>query len=210
MTTDFPSRRWLVAILTVAVLLRVLAAFYLGDHAVDLPGTFDQISYHNLALRVLGGHGFSFDQTWWPITPAGAPTAHWSFLYTLYLVAVYAVAGVHPLVARVLQAIVTGLVQPYLAYRLGEATFSRLIGLVAAALTAVYAYFFYSAAALMTEPFFITLVLAGLYLTIVIARRSVGAGRRLPAGQAAWFAVLLGLVLGSAVLLRQLILLLVP
>src|SRR3990172_3823216 len=62
----------------------------------------------------------------------------------------------------------------------------------------------------MTEPFFITLVLAGLYLTILIARRSTSAMTDLPAGQAMRLSLLLGLVLGSAVLLRQLILLFVP
>ena len=54
------TNRILIATLVLAVLLRVAAAFYLGNQVVNLPGTFDQISYHNLALRVLGGHGFTF------------------------------------------------------------------------------------------------------------------------------------------------------
>ena len=89
--------RILSLILALSMLLRIAVAFAMGDTVVELPGIFDQISYHNLALRVLGGHGFSFGELWWPITPANAPTAHWSFPYTLYLVAVYKLFGPHPL-----------------------------------------------------------------------------------------------------------------
>ena len=35
-------------------------------------------------------------------------TAHWSFLYTLYLTAVYALFGPNPLVARLIQAVAIG------------------------------------------------------------------------------------------------------
>jgi 4-amino-4-deoxy-L-arabinose transferase-like glycosyltransferase len=204
------KNRWLVVILSAAVILRVGAALILGDHIVDLPGTFDQVSYHTLATRVLTGHGFSFGETWWPITRAGAPTAHWSFLYTFYLVAVYAFFGLHPLVARLIQAVITGLLQPYLAHRIGTAVFSRTVGLVAAGLTAIYAYFIYYDAALMTEPFFITLVMAGIYLTIVISQNSTGAKDDMSARRTIGLSLLLGLILGGAVLLRQLILLFVP
>ncbi|HKI53610.1 MAG TPA: hypothetical protein VJ987_05760, partial [Anaerolineales bacterium] len=95
----------LIPIIFISVLLRVMVAFYMGNEVVELPGIFDQISYHNLALRVLGGHGFTFGEQWWPITRAGEPTAHWSFPYTLYLVATYALFGARPLAARILQAI---------------------------------------------------------------------------------------------------------
>ncbi len=210
MVTSSAQQKWLALILAAAVISRVVAAFALADKVVDLPGTFDQVSYHNLAIRVLSGHGFSFGETWWPITPAGAPTAHWSFLYTFFLVAVYALFGVHPVVARLIQAVVTGLVQPYLAYRIGNALFSKSVGLVSAALTAVYAYFIYYDAVLMTEPYFITLVMGGLYLGIVIAQRSTGAKDNMSLRRAIRLSLLLGLILGSAVLLRQLILLFVP
>jgi 4-amino-4-deoxy-L-arabinose transferase-like glycosyltransferase len=210
MRISLAQQKWLAVILAAAVTSRVVAALALGDKVVDLPGTFDQISYHNLAIRVLTGHGFSFGEIWWPITPAGAPTAHWSFLYTFFLVAVYALFGVHPLAARLIQAVVTGLVQPYLAYHTGNILFSKSVGLVSAALTAVYAYFIYYDAALMTEPFFITLVMGSLYLAIVIAQNSTGAKEDMTVRRAIGLSFLLGLILGSAVLLRQLILLFVP
>ena len=79
------DRHWLALIILVAILLRVGAAFYLGNQVVNLPGTNDQLSYDMLAQRVLGGHGFTVAEAWWPATPAGEPTAHWSYLYTMYL-----------------------------------------------------------------------------------------------------------------------------
>lgn len=204
------SNRWLIAILIISVILRIFAAFYMGDKVVDLPGTFDQISYHNLALRVMSGNGFSFGETWWPITPAGAPTAHWSFLYTFYLVTVYSLFGVHPLIARLIQAEITGFLQPFLIYLIGKHLFSEIVALVSAGLTALYVYFIYYDATLMTEPLFITLVLAGLYLTILFARSPTKDKKYFPDRKSFILSICLGLILGGAVLLRQLIILVIP
>lgn len=195
----------LALLIIISVLARVAAALYMGDQVTELPGIFDQISYHALAGRVLGGHGFSFGQDWWPITRANSPTAHWSFLYTFYLCAVYSVFGPHPLAARILQAVVVGILQPYLTYLLGRQIFSAAAGLIGAGLSAVYIYFIYYSGALMTEPFYITAILGSLYLAIRITGQ--------PAEMNVQRAILLssfGLVLGSAVLLRQLFLLFIP
>jgi len=197
------GRRPLPLIILISVLLRVAVAFAMGDTVVELPGVFDQVSYHNLALRVLGGHGFSFGELWWPITPADAPTAHWSFLYTLYLVFVYFLFGPHPLVARILQAIIVGILHPYITYHLGEKLFSRNIGLVAAAITAVYVYFFYYGAALMTEPFYITAILLTLWIGI---RLSESTNTKLDVK----LGLALGLSLAITLLLRQVFLLFIP
>lgn len=189
-------------IITLAVLARVGAALYAGNEVVPLPGTYDQVSYHKLALRLLDGHGFSFGEPWWPLTAAGAPTAHWSFLYTAYLYVVYSLFGPNPLVARLLQAVAVGILHPYLAYRLARHIFDTRVGLIAAALTAGYIYFVYYAATLMTEPFYITAILA----SMVLALRLADAPEK---GQ--WTgAAALGMALGTAVLLRQLFLLMVP
>jgi 4-amino-4-deoxy-L-arabinose transferase-like glycosyltransferase len=147
------------------------AAFFLGNVVENLPGTADQVSYHTLALRILGGHGFTFGEPWWPATAAGAPTAHWSYLYTLYLCAVYSLFGPNPLVARLIQALLVGLLQPYLAYWIGRHVFGEAVGLISAAITAVYAYFFYYAANLMTEAFYITAILASSAITLKMAAR---------------------------------------
>jgi 4-amino-4-deoxy-L-arabinose transferase-like glycosyltransferase len=200
------ARYWLVPIVVGAVLLRVAAAFYLGDRVVDLPGTFDQISYDMLARRVLNGHGFTVGTLWWPVTPAGEPTAHWSYLYTLYLAVVYGLFGYHPLVARLIQAILAGILTPLLVYRLGRRHFGLKVGLVSAGLAALYVYFIYYSGALMTETFYIIAILWTLDLAGQLGQASDGASNSRLARK--W--LLLGLALGIAVLLRQVFLLFIP
>lgn len=193
----------LTAIIFVSVLLRVAVAIYMGNQVVELPGIFDQVSYHNLAIRVLGGHGFTFGEMWWPITRAGEPTAHWSFPYTLYLVGTYALFGVYPVAARILQAVLVGILHPYITYRIVEKTFGRTIGLIAAAVVSIYIYFFYYGAALMTEPFYITSILFSLFFAMQLAdntdkRQDIKLG------------LALGISIGLTVILRQVFLLFLP
>jgi 4-amino-4-deoxy-L-arabinose transferase-like glycosyltransferase len=209
----------LVIIMGVAVLLRIAAALYLGNEVRELPGIFDQISYHNLAVRLIGGHGFSFGEPWWPATAANAPTAHWSFLYTLYLAAVYTLFGPHPLAARLLQAVVVGVLLSWLLYRIGGRlaracsqlegrsdpppawTQGEHLGLTTAAIAALYVYFVYYAAALITESFYIIALLWAIDLSLQISQGDGERPRR-------W--LMLGVALAMAVLLRQLFLLFVP
>jgi 4-amino-4-deoxy-L-arabinose transferase-like glycosyltransferase len=200
------SSHWLAVIFFVAILLRVAAALLLGDRVIDLPGTFDQISYDMLAQRVLGGHGFTVDTLWWPVTPAGEPTAHWSYLYTLYLTGVYGLFGHHPLAARLIQAIVAGILTPWLVYRLGRRHFGLKVGLVSAGLSALYLYFIYYAAALMTETFYIIVVLWTLDLAGQLGQASDAASNPRRTGK--WLS--LGLALGLTVLFRQVFLLFIP
>ena len=201
-----PRNSKLIVILMVSILLRVVAAQNLGDQVDILPGTYDQLSYHTLALRLLDGHGFTFGQPWWPLTAAAAPTAHWSYLYTFYLALIYTLFGPHPLVARLIQAVLIGLFQPLLAYLIGRRVFGEAVGLVAAILTAVYAYFIYYAATLMTESFYITAILGAIYLSIRLVHRAV----EFTKSKTLTLALGLGLTLGIAVLLRQIFLLFIP
>ena len=83
-------------------IVRVGVALYLGD---TVPPAKDERSYSVLAERLATGHGYSFPTPWYPFTAADAPTSHWSFLYTAFVAAVYAVAGPHPLAARLVQAV---------------------------------------------------------------------------------------------------------
>ncbi len=198
----------LKGIIVVGVALRLASAVFQGDTVAILPGIDDQISYHTLAVRVLTGHGFSFATGWWPYTHAGQPTAQWSFLYTLYLAGVYALVGVHPIVARLLQAIIAGVLYPWLSWRIGNRVFGRRAGLIAAALSSGYIYFVYYAGALMTETFYIIAILWGFDLATTFAQpREAGLGPVVGARRP-W--LLLGLALGTAVLLRQLIAFFVP
>jgi len=202
---------YLAAILILSVLLRVAVAAYLGDE-VDAPSLLtDQRSYDALGARLIAGHGFSFDRAWYPFTPAEAPTAHWSFLYSLFVAGVYALFGVHPLAVRLIQAILGGLLLPWMIYRLARHLFSPPLPLslllLAALMASLYGYFILYAATLMTETFYITAVLWSLERGLKLADRL----RVKAAMRALWPLVSsLGLSLGVATLLRQSILPWVP
>lgn len=188
------QRSYLTVIIAIAIILRVGSSIYMGNEVTDFPGAYDQISYDNLARRVLSGHGFSFGEPWWPATDANEPTSHWSFLYTLYLVAVYGLFGYAPLVARILQAILAGILMPLFTFRLGNRVFGPVIGLVAAAISAIYIYFFYYAASLMTETFFMLGILWSFDIALGIRNNKTPQAKQ-------W--ILLGIVITLTALLRQ-------
>ena len=233
------SHRWLGLILIVSVLARVGVALYLGD-VVDAPPLLtDQRSYHVLGARLLTGHGYSFETDWYPFTLADTPTAHWSFLYSLFIAAVYVLFGVQPLAARLVQAVLGGILLPWLVYRLARQVFTRpsppspgltatpfslsrtlgegeggrgdrgegrhAIPLVAAAIAALYGYYILYAATLMTETFFIVVLLWSLEVGLRIGARLQN-GEKVPLS----LTLQLGLSLGLAALLRQAILPWVP
>lgn len=189
----------LVLILLTAVLVRVPIALYLGDEVTVLPGIHDQVSYDALARSLLAGQGYSFNANWYPFTPANTPTAFWSFLYPLYLAGIYAITGYHPLAARLIQAVSAGALACLLIYLIGRRVADEVTGLIGAGLAAVYGYFVYYNAALMTEPFFIVMILCSLYLSLQLKERST---------LSRWLG--LGLSLGVATLLRQTVLLFIP
>ena len=202
------TKKLLVGILLIATLLRLASAFYQGNTVTDLPGVYDQISYDGLARRVVDGYGFAFAEGHWPATRAGEPTAHWSYLYTLYLTAIYAVVGKQAVVARVLQALLAGVLHTWLAWRIGRRVFGAATGLVAAAISALYIYFFYYAGALITETFYIIAIL----WTFDVALRLIQSGpdRENLSAKRTWLWVELGLALGVTALLRQVFLLFAP
>jgi len=207
MTAVRKASRPLLAILLVSVALRVAAAFVMGNSVRELPGTADQRSYHELATRVLTGHGFTFGEPWWPATRANAPTAHWSYAYTFYLVGVYGLLGLNPLAARLIQAVLVGILQPLLVYQLARFLLRPSFALIAAGLMAGYAYFVYFAAALMTESFYVVAVLAALFFAL---RRADPAEPPLSTASRRWAAGGLGISLAVGVLLRQVVLVFVP
>ncbi len=197
-------------------------AFYLGDTLTSSQQVraFDQITYDRLAQSLLAGRGFSFTTDYYPgFTPAGTPTAHWSFLYPIYLAGVYTLTGDHPLAVRMFQAVVVGILETWLVFQLGKALFNSKTGLVAAGLSAGYAYFIYYDAALMTEPFFISSILAvillGLHITGLAKVQTSSESRPGKEDQAGttnrlgmW--AVLGVIFGISALLRQTILLWMP
>jgi len=193
----------IIMIIGLAVLLRLVSAIIQGNQVTDLPGVYDQISYHGLALRVIDGNGFSFSEYHWPATRAGEPTAHWSYLYTIYLAGIYKLFGTSPLIARVIQASIAGVLQTFLFWRLGTRIFNRNVGLIAATLNAIYIYFFYYAGALVTETFYITGILWVFDTSLHIVHK-----KKKTIGWALWLE--LGLAISLTVLLRQVFLLFLP
>lgn len=199
------SRR-LAVVIVVSVVLRLGAALYQGSAIVPRLGVTDEVSYHTLAVRVVEGHGFTFDTGWWPATRAHQPTAHWSFLYVLFLAAIYTVTGPAPLVARLIQASIVGVLHPWLAWRIGNRLFGPGVGLASAAATALYGYFIYYSGALVTESLYIVAVLWVLDLATALASAATTPARA--AAVKPW--IVLGVAAALAVLLRQLFLLVVP
>ena len=196
------SRRSSIApialLLIVSVLLRIGVAFYLGDQVPAPPGAPDDTSYSYLGERLSSGHGYSFDQPWYPFgKPAGYATAHWSFLYSAYVAGIYRVFGAHPLAARLIGAVLGGVLLPLMVYRLARRIFSdsEQVALIAAGCAALYAFFILFAARLMTETFYIVGLLWTLERGIALAERPTLVR-----------AVTLGLGLGTTTLLRQSIL----
>jgi 4-amino-4-deoxy-L-arabinose transferase-like glycosyltransferase len=188
----------LAGVLLVAILARVALALWLGDLAEPISGAYDQVSYDTLAQRLLAGRGFSFPVAWYPFTNADEPTAHWSFLYTLYLAGVYALFGHHPLAARLLQVLISGL-NLWLAYRLGRRLFGEWAGVAAAGLTAAYASLIFFNAVLMTQTFYILAVLAVCDVALSLVEKPT---------RLRW--LLLGFIIGVGALLRQTLLLFAP
>jgi len=193
------NKQLLILILAAAVLIRIPVALLMGDQVTVLPGIQDQVSYDALARSLLDSRGYSFTKNWYPFTPPNTPTAHWSFLYPLYLAGTYAITGYHPLAARLLQGAVGGALLCFLVYKIGRRVADENTGLVAAGLAAVYGYFIYYNVALMTETFSVVLVLLTLHLSIELKENPT---------PIRW--VGLGLSLGLAALLRQTVLLFAP
>lgn len=200
-----PAHRWLIAILVLSVMLRVCMAFYLGNNIEDTRGgTYDQISYDMLAQRVAQGYGFSFAMDSWPYARANQPTAFWSYLYTLFLAAVYTLFGSFPLVARLIQAVAVGCLMPWLIFRISCRMFGRRTALFGAMIVAVYAYFIAYAASLMTESFYIV----GILWTVDVAMRCTADwNSRRSVSQTRWrrLGAELGAAMAVTLLLRQVV-----
>jgi 4-amino-4-deoxy-L-arabinose transferase-like glycosyltransferase len=138
-------------------------------------------------------------------------------LYSLLVAGVYAITGAHPLAVRLVQAVLGGLLLPWMVYRLTRTVFTdpasdtgqpaEVFALVAALIAAVYPYFILYSATLMTETLFISILLWTLERGLALANRL----RNEPDLGSLWpIGLALGVGLGLATLLRQSILPWVP
>lgn len=161
-TQKIKQNKTLLIILTIALTLRVATALWLGDTMEVLPagGTHDQVSYDMLAHRVSTGHGFTFPQRWYPWVQPDTPTSYYSGTMVLHLALIYKIFGYHPLIARLLYALLGTLIC-YYTYRIGRQLFNKKVGLIAASLATGYAYLILYSATLLTEtPFILFLLIA--------------------------------------------------
>jgi hypothetical protein len=176
-------------------------ALYYGNW---LPTNQDDLSYAALGLRLAEGHGFTFAQGWYPFTPPDTPTAHWSFLYTAFVAACFRLAGPQPVVVRIASALISGLLLPWSTFRLSRRLLPEMpqLPLLAAALSAGYAFFVLYAGRIMTESFYIIVLLVSLERALALAAALERPSR--PADRRAWALSLpLGASLGILILLRQ-------
>lgn len=188
-----------IAILLFSVVTRVGVALYYGNW---VPTEHDDYSYSTLGLRLATGHGYTFDRPWYPFTPAETPTAHWSFLYTAFVAAVYALFGFRPVVVRLVTAILAGILLPWITARLTRRLFPQRqwTPLIAALATAGYAFFILYGGRLMTEALYIVTLLWSFERALTLAEAFA-------AGRPGWGAALgLGVSLGPTALFRQAIL----
>ncbi len=100
--------------------------------------------------------------------------------------------------------------QPLLVFLLAHRLFNQVVALSAAGLTALYTYFIYYDSTLMTEPFFITAILASLYLAVFIVDHHSKSLHVQSKIQLYLLALTLGITLGIAILLRQLFIFYIP
>ncbi|MBN1875710.1 MAG: hypothetical protein JXA33_15910 [Anaerolineae bacterium] len=189
---------WL-GILLFSVVMRVGVALYYGDR---VPAEHDDYSYSTLGLRLATGHGYTFDRYWYPFTPPETPTAHWSFLYTAFIAAIYALVGFRPVAVRLVTAVLAGILLPWITARLTRRLFPHQpwTPFIAALVTAGYAFFILYAARLMTEALYIVTLLWSF-------ERALKLSEDFAAGRPGWGTALgLGVSLGLTTLFRQAIL----
>ena len=182
------SKRWIVALVALALLVRL---GYALTQPPEIVVTFeaDPITYDQIARNIVAGRGFSGASFYYP-PGSDVPTAFWDALYPYFLAAIYTIAGHSIAAVRVAQALL-GAVAVWLTYWIGDRLAGQRVGLTAAAISAVYPFFIYYSAQLLTETLFMTLIL-GVFALALRAEREPALG---------WQA-LLGGVVGLAALCR--------
>lgn len=194
----------LLIIILIAIIMRMGVSFYLGD---KVPPAKDETSYSLLASRLADGYGFSFDEQSYPgFVLADTPTAHWSFLYTAFTAGIYSLFGYHPILVRLISALLSGILMPWMMYRLACRVWpkQKSVAFMAAGLGGVYAYFVLYGAMIQTEALFIITVLWSLERSLALEDSLSNSEMKVT--QILIVAIGLGLALGVATLLRQSIL----
>jgi 4-amino-4-deoxy-L-arabinose transferase-like glycosyltransferase len=160
--------------------------------AARFPPAADGSYYHQLAMRLAAGHGY----TW--LWPDGVVTyaAHYPVGYPALLAGLYALFSASPVWAMSLNALVGSLAAPA-AYAVTREVAARRGALLAGLLVALHPALLLYTPAVMTEGFVAALI-------VIAAWVALGARRH------GWPFVGLGIVLGVATLIRPQTLLLAP
>lgn len=190
--------RYVLGVLALALIIRLVAAVYLGNHVTGLSGAQDEVSYSMLAERFVTGHGLTFPKPWYPWIQANAPQSYYSATMSLYLAAIYKTFGYQPIIAR----IVTGVLSTLLVLMiilLANRLFGKPVALVAGVIASVYAYLIFYGVTLVTETPSILSLLAAIYLVYRIEDSP---------SVKKW--VLLGVALAATILFRQATMFYVP
>lgn len=186
------SRSWLWLGLVVLPLLAVLARV---AYDLTLPPrivvTFeaDPLTYDQIARNLVAGRGFAGASFYYP-PGTETSTSFWDPLYPIFLAAIYFVFG-HSIVAvRLAQALLGGAAVA-LTYLLGRRLSGEAVGLLAAAISAVYPFFIYYSGHVLTETLFMALIL-GVFVAGLVAADTART----------WWFLALGAVSGLAALCR--------
>lgn len=179
---DISARKWLLAIVLIAVLIRL---FYVIIHDPIPEPAFldlDETDFNYLAHKFASGQGLT--------DKYGAPTNTRFPLYPIFLGVIYFLFGWHSNIAFLFQALLGGLT-PVFVYIITRHFFQRRISLLAAFITAVYPSYIQLSGRLMSENVFIPLL--ALLIIFVL---------RLSRDLSVFNAVATGILLGLAALAR--------
>lgn len=179
------------SILLVALALRV-AAVLLIEVDPRARWSFDMSWYDGVARRLLAGFGY--------VGVDWAPTAQWPPGYPLLLSAVYRLLGPSLMAAKLANALL-GTATVFLAYRIACEIVRPGVGLVAAAIMALFPGDVLFSPPILSEPLFAALFCAVLWIFLRWTNRGVSS-------LSAWFAF--GLLLGVATLVRGIALVVLP
>jgi hypothetical protein len=168
------SSLWIPGWVGLGVLMRVVLVFNGGGHFAFA----DERDYDSIATALLAGDGFSLH---------GQPSAFRPPGQSVFLAAIYALSGHHPLVAELVQAVLVAVV-PFAVLALGRrATARPLVPEIAAALAAVHPGLAYASATVYPVSLTAAALAVGIWLAAEVSRRR-GIG----------LATLAGLALGTA------------
>jgi 4-amino-4-deoxy-L-arabinose transferase-like glycosyltransferase len=185
-------------ILILALMVRVLAALYLGNAVSGLSGAQDEVSYSMLGQRYALGYGLTFPSGWYPWIKANAPQSYYSAMMSLYLAAIYTIFGYYPLIARIITGLLSTLIVAVL-YLLIRKLFNEKTALFSALIAAGYAYLVFYGVTLVTETPFILGLLVCLYFTYSIIE------------DPSWLKwIVFGLILSITILFRMAVIFFVP